>query len=52
MILTSAAGVYMAIGNLIHPLHNRIIYTAKPHEGNDAVPNRTIPDSKTNFVVQ
>ncbi|KIM33212.1 hypothetical protein M408DRAFT_150742 [Serendipita vermifera MAFF 305830] len=32
MILTSTAGIYMAVGNLLHPLHNRIIYTAKPHE--------------------
>ncbi|PVF92741.1 Erg28-like protein [Serendipita vermifera] len=32
LILTSSAGIYMAIGNLLHPLHNKIIYTAKPHE--------------------
>ena len=33
MLLTSAAAVYMSIGNILHPLHNKIIYTAKPDEG-------------------
>ncbi|CAG7852538.1 SubName: Full=Related to ERG28-involved in synthesis of ergosterol {ECO:0000313/EMBL:CCA71892.1} [Serendipita indica DSM 11827] len=32
LMLTSAAGIYMAVGNVLHPLHNRIIYTAKPDE--------------------
>ncbi|KAG8865842.1 ergosterol biosynthesis protein [Serendipita sp. 405] len=33
LLLTSSAGVYMAISNVLHPLHNRIIYTGKPEEG-------------------
>ncbi|KAG8807891.1 ergosterol biosynthesis protein [Serendipita sp. 400] len=32
LLLTSSAGVYMAISNVLHPLHNRIIYTGKPEE--------------------
>jgi hypothetical protein len=40
MILTSSAGIYMAIGNVIHPLHNKIIYTAKPQEGKCPDPPR------------
>ena len=33
LMLTSAAGIYMAVGNVLHPLHNRIIYTATPDQG-------------------
>lgn len=33
MLTAAAAGIYMGIANILHPLHNRIIYTAKPHEG-------------------
>lgn len=33
MLAAAAAGIYMGVANILHPLHNRIIYTAKPHEG-------------------
>ena len=33
MLTAAAAGIYMGVANILKPLHNRIIYTAKPHEG-------------------
>jgi hypothetical protein len=51
MLLTSSAGIYMAIGNLLHPLHNKIIYTAKPDEGQPALKIVLLPTLTVNFFL-